>query len=60
MVTGSDTYIAMLKGILLQKTKVTEEILWVTLEQETALAPELEDMERFDTLMEKKELLPIW
>ena len=57
MVTGSDTYIAMLKDILLQKKKVTEEILWVTLEQETALAPELEDMERFDTLMEKKEPL---
>ena len=57
MVTGGDTYIAMLKDILLQKKKVTEEILWVTLEQETALAPELEDMERFDTLMEKKEPL---
>lgn len=57
MITGNDTYIAMLKDILLQKKKVTEEILWVTLEQETALAPELEDMERFDTLMEKKEPL---
>ena len=57
MVMGSDTYIAMLKDILLQKKKVTEEILWVTLEQETALAPELEDMERFDSLMEKKEPL---
>lgn len=57
MITGNDTYIAMLKDILLQKKKVTEEILWVTLEQETALAPELEDMERFDALMEKKEPL---
>lgn len=57
MVTGSDTYVAMLKDVLLQKKKVTEEILWVTLEQETALAPELEDMERFDALMEKKEPL---
>lgn len=57
MVTGSDTYIAMLKDILLQKKKVTEEILWVTLEQETALAPELEDMVRFDSLIEKKEPL---
>ena len=57
MVTGNDTYIAMLKDILLQKKKTTEEILWVTLEQETALAPELEDMDRFDALMEKKEPL---
>ena len=57
MVTGNDTYIAMLKDILLQKKKVTEEILWVTLEQETALAPELEDMDRFDALMGKKEPL---
>ena len=55
MVTGNNTYIAMLKDILLQKKKVTEEILWVTLEQETALAPEFEDIERFDSLMEKKE-----
>ena len=54
---GNDTYIGMLKDILLQKKKVTEEILWVTLEQETALAPELEDMERFDALMTKKEPL---
>lgn len=54
---GNDTYIGMLKDILVQKKKVTEEILWVTLEQETALAPELEDMERFDALMEKKEPL---
>ena len=54
---GNDTYIAMLKDILLQKKKVTEEILWTTLEQETALAPELEDMERFDALMTKKEPL---
>ena len=57
MVTGNNTYIAMLKDILLQKKKVTEEILWVTLEQETALAPEFEDIERFDSLMEKKEPL---
>ena len=57
MVTGNDTYIAMLKDTLVQKKKVTEEILWVTLEQETALAPEFEDMERFDALMEKKEPL---
>lgn len=57
MVTGNNTYIAMLKDVLLQKKKTTEEILWVTLEQETALAPELEDMERFDSLMEKKEPL---
>ncbi len=57
MVTGNNTYVAMLKDILLQKKKVTEEILWVTLEQETALAPELEDMDRFDALMEKKEPL---
>lgn len=55
MVTGNDTYIVMLKDILVQKKKVTEEILWVSLEQETALAPELEDMERFEALMEKKE-----
>jgi len=54
---GNDTYIGMLKDILLQKKKVTEEILWVTLEQETALAPELEDMGRFDALMTKKEPL---
>lgn len=54
---GNETYIGMLKDILVQKKKVTEEILWVTLEQETALAPELEDMERFDALMEKKEPL---
>lgn len=47
MVTGGTTYIAMLKDVLVKKKKVTEEILWVTLEQETALAPELEDMERF-------------
>jgi len=57
MVSGNNTYIAMLKDTLIQKKKVTEEILWVTLEQETALAPELEDMERFDALMEKKEPL---
>ena len=57
MVTGNDTYIGMLKDILIQKKKVTEEILWVTLEQETALAPELEDMDRFDALMGKKEPL---
>ena len=57
MVAGNNTYIAMLKDILVQKKKVTEEILWVTLEQETALAPELEDMDRFDALMEKKEPL---
>ena len=57
MVTGNDTYIVMLKDTLVQKKKVTEEILWVTLEQETALAPEFEDMERFDALMEKKEPL---
>ena len=57
MVAGNDTYIGMLKDILVQKKKVTEEILWVTLEQETALAPELEDMERFDALMGKKEPL---
>lgn len=57
MVAGNNTYIAMLKDILVQKKKVTEEILWVTLEQETALAPELEDMERFEALMEKKEPL---
>jgi len=57
MVTGNGTYIAMLKDILVQKKKTTEEILWVTLEQETALAPELEDMDRFDSLMEKKEPL---
>lgn len=57
MVTGGDTYIAMLKDVLVKKKKVTEEILWVTLEQETALAPELEDMERFDSLMTKKEPL---
>ena len=57
MVSGNDTYIAMLKDVLVQKKKLTEEILWVTLEQETALAPELEDMERFDALMEKKEPL---
>jgi len=57
MVSGENTYIAMLGDILAQKKKVTEEILWVTLEQETALAPELEDMERFDALMTKKEPL---
>lgn len=57
MVTGHETYITMLKDILVQKKKVTEEILWVSLEQETALAPELEDMERFEALMEKKEPL---
>ena len=57
MVAGNDTYVAMLKDILVQKKKVTEEILWVTLEQETTLAPELEDMDRFDALMEKKEPL---
>lgn len=57
MVAGNNTYVAMLKDILVQKKKVTEEILWVTLEQETALAPELEDMDRFDALMEKKEPL---
>lgn len=57
MVTGDRTYIAMLKDVLVQKKKVTEEILWATLEQETALAPELEDMERFDALISKKEPL---
>jgi len=57
MVTGNDTYITMLKDVLLQKKKITEEILWVTLEQETALAPELEDVERFNALMDKKEPL---
>lgn len=57
MIDGKSTYIAMLKDILLQKKKVTQEILWVSLEQETALAPELEDLERFDALMSRKEPL---
>ena len=32
MVSGNDTYIAMLKDVLVQKKKLTEEILWVVRE----------------------------